>query len=270
MQRSRRLVFVVSPDFLVEKSFSLLECRLGLYLHHGHGAAIVSVVYRSVSKLQCVEAAQLRQASVSAIKWRGGRSEPPRSRFWLRLRLALPVRPLAMGRRLIDSTSSHSDLAAMVLQRAQWIQNHGANQSHRNRRTSANQNRRDRPAPARGRGHMKRAGSGASWKEAGSTNREEGLRQSWLGGAGVRGQVGAPRGDVTIETEQQLSHDKTEIRSDPVPETDPTLNPDPTHFTPDPAPVPVLGPDSTLSTCQQEDGGKHQQQLIGSHSSEIQ
>lgn len=37
--------------------------------------------------------------------------EPPTSCFWKRLSLALPVRPLALGRRIIDSTSSHSDLA---------------------------------------------------------------------------------------------------------------------------------------------------------------
>lgn len=253
MQRSRRLLFVLSPALLSEKSLSLLECRVGVYLHHGHSAAIVAVVYRSVTKLRCVEANQLRQASSSTIKWRGTRSEPLRSRFWLRLRLALPVRPLAMGRRLIDSTSSHSDLAAMVLQRAQRIQNHGDNQSRRKKRT-----RRDRLAPPRGRSHMKGAGSGASWKETGSSNREEGLlHQSWSGGAGVRGQVGAPMGDVTIETEQHLSHDRTEIRSDPVPETDSNLHPGSTHCTPDHAPVSDLGPDSTLSTCQQEDGGKH-------------
>lgn len=127
MQRSRRLLFVLSPEFLAEKSFSLLECRLGLYLQHGQRAAIVAVVYRSVSKLPCVEAARVRQAAVSTVSWRGSRSEPAQSRFWLRLRLTLPVRPLALGRRLIDSTSSHSDLAALALHRAQRIQrNHGS------------------------------------------------------------------------------------------------------------------------------------------------
>ncbi|KAF7658567.1 hypothetical protein LDENG_00011190 [Lucifuga dentata] len=160
MQRSRRLLFVLSPDFLVEKSFSLLECRLGLYLHHGRRASIMSIVYRSISKVSCVEVAQLRQAATITVTWRGSQSEPRRSRFWLRLRLALPVRPLAMGWRLIDSTSSHSDLAILALQRVQQIQNHNhiteAVQSGRNRRISANQSRRHRQAPPRGRGKMRR------------------------------------------------------------------------------------------------------------------
>lgn len=67
----------------------------------------------------CTEAQQLRR-STTTITWRGRQLEPPTSRFWKRLRLALPVRPLTLGRRIIDSTSSHSDLAALLfLQRQQ-------------------------------------------------------------------------------------------------------------------------------------------------------
>ncbi|KAM4566977.1 uncharacterized protein PAE49_010433 [Odontesthes bonariensis] len=216
MQRSRRLLFVVSPGFLAEKSFSLLECRLGLYLQHGHQASIVAVVYRSISKLPCVEVAQLRQASVCTVAWRGSRSEPRRSRFWLRLRLALPVRALALGRRMIDSTSSHSDLAALALQRAQRIQNQNqrTNQSHRNRRTSASQSRRDR----KGRGL--------------SARREEGPQHSrrCSGCAGFMGQVEYRGVELTAVTEMWLgSCDGTNVQSDPVPETDSTPIPDSAH-----------------------------------------
>ncbi|XP_071352294.1 uncharacterized protein [Trachinotus anak] len=278
MQRSRCLLFVLSPDFLTEKSFSLLECRLGLYLQHGHQASIVAVVYHSVSKLPCVEVAQLHQAAVSTVKWRGSRSEPGHSRFWLRLRLALPVRPLTMGRRLIDSTSSHSDLAALALQRAQWNQNQvqhqnqnqnqkdRKNQTRRNRQATSNQSRRDRQATPRGRGRVKRGG----------TCREEGSQhsRSCSGYAGFVGQVENRGVELTVETEmQQVTHDRTEIRSDPVPETDTTQIPDSTHdthstpkLTPTPALAPDQTPDSTLPTCKQDNGGKHehQQQMIGS------
>ncbi|XP_069578748.1 interleukin-1 receptor accessory protein isoform X2 [Brachyistius frenatus] len=226
MQRSRRLLFVLSPGFLAEKSFSLLECRLGVYLQHAHRASLVSVVYRSVSKLPCVEVAQLRQAAVSGVTWRGSRSEPPRSRFWLRLRLALPVRPLALGRRMIDSTSSHSDLAALALQRAQRFQNQNqsdrTNQSRRNSRTSANQSRRDRKAPPRGRASVRRGGS----------CREEGPQHNSLPGcAGLIGQVEDRGVELTKEIEQG-SRDRTQTLSDPVPEKDPTPVPDSTHCTP--------------------------------------
>lgn len=66
---------------------------------------------------------------------------------------------------------------------------------------------------------------------------------------------------------QQVSHDRTEIQSDPVPETQPTLIPDSlndAHLTPNPTPVADLasGPesDSALPTCEQDNNGaKHKQ-----------
>lgn len=256
MQRSRRLLFVLSPDFLKEKSFSLLECRLGLYLQHSHQASIVAVAYHSVSKLPCVEVGQIHLAAVSTVKWRGSQSEPRRSRFWLRLRLALPVRPLALGRRLIDSTSSHSDLAALALQRVQQNQNQWEKNNRRNRQALAIPSHRDRQAAFRGRGSVKREG----------TRREEGLRHSSNCStcAGFIGQVGDRGSELPVETEmQQVTHDRTEIRSDPVPETDPTLVPDTTHDTQStpchisisiPASDPV--PDSAHPTHAEDNGGK--------------
>ncbi|XP_065816358.1 interleukin-1 receptor accessory protein isoform X1 [Labrus bergylta] len=271
MQRSRRLLFVLSPDFLAEKSFSLLECRLGLYLQHGLQASIVTVVFRSVSKLPCVEVAQLRHAANTSVTWRGSQSEAPRSRFWLKLRLALPVRPLALGRRMIDSTSSHSDLAALALQRVHRIHNQNqnqegsANQSRRNRRLSANQSRRYRQAPPTRRGGMKR------W----NTCREDGSQHSGRcsGCNGIVDQVEDRGAELTVETEMlQVSHDRTDIQSDPVPETNPTPHLDPAQEpspTPDPTPDPDLASGSAPSLCQHNDDiikHKQQQQLqvIGS------
>ncbi|XP_025753999.1 uncharacterized protein LOC109194615 [Oreochromis niloticus] len=264
MQRSRRLLFVLSPNFLAEKSFSLLECRLGLYLENSLRASIIAVVYRSVSKLACVEVPQLRQATITTVTWRGTRSEPRRSRFWLRLRLALPVRPLALGRRLIDSTSSHSDLAAMALQRAQRIQSQSdrANQGRRNGRT--NVSRRDRRT--RPRGYVKR----------GVVKTEEGPqhRRSCSGCAGFMGNVEGAGVELTVETQtQQESCDRTEVRSDPVPETHPSPVPGSTHdahCSPNPTPIHHLDSDSALTTSQGDKMGKHSQQqsVSGSRTSE--
>ncbi|KAM7412481.1 hypothetical protein PAMA_020046 [Pampus argenteus] len=295
MQRSRRLLFVLSPDFLAEKSFSLLECRLGLYIQHGHQASIVTITYRSVSKLPSVEVTQLRQAATTTVTWRGSRSEPRRSRFWLRLRLALPVRPLALGRRLIDSTSSQSDLAALALQRTQRIHSQkqgdraGANQSHRNRQASTNQSYRHRQAAPIGRGKVKREGA---CRVAGSVDREEEPQHSRGCSGCTVGQMEDTGAELTVKI-QQVSHYRTEIRSDLVLETDPTPIPDSSHnahCTPSPAPVPDLAPEvdsilpnpahipdlapdvsrnftlsnSALPTCQ-KNGGKHKhQQMIGS------
>lgn len=116
MQRSRRLLVVLSPAYVQPQSHSLLECHLGLYLHQTCQAQLVTIRYRSISSLatQCSVAAQLRRLSSTTVAWRGERSTSPRSRFWKLLRLALPVRPLALGKRLIDSSSTHSDLAVLA------------------------------------------------------------------------------------------------------------------------------------------------------------
>ncbi|RVE65334.1 hypothetical protein OJAV_G00134510 [Oryzias javanicus] len=227
MQRSRRLLFVFSPALLMEKSFSLLECRLGLYLQRGRQAAVVGVVYRSVSKVACVEVSQLRRVCVSTVTWRGARSEPRSSRFWLRLRLALPVRPLALGRRMIDSTSSHSDLAALALQRVQRIQsrNHAgrANQNHRNRRTSSSLSHRDQRPAVRGRGSLRRTGTpaGQVLQHRGSGSGCEGL----TGTAEDRGE------EPKTETEHQ--DDQTAGRgagSSPMPANDAAGSPNHAPF----------------------------------------
>ncbi|XP_055370146.1 uncharacterized protein LOC129605044, partial [Betta splendens] len=234
MQRSRRLLFVLSPDFLADKSFSLLECRLGLYLQHGHRASIVALVLRSVSKLPCVEAAQVRQAAVSTVSWRGARSEPLQSRFWLRLRLTLPVRPLALGRRLIDSTSSHSDLAALALQRAQQIhiQRDKANQNRKSKRASGKLKCQDQQVLLRDRDRLKR----------GATGRREGPQhiRSCPGCTGFVGQVEPSGAELTVETELQQAMDRTRIRpkvvpnTEPPPETGTHSDPDILHPNPDP------------------------------------
>lgn len=227
MLRSRRLLFVLSPEFLVEKSFSLLECRLGLYLQHSCQASIIAVTYCSISKLPYVEVAQIRRAATTTVTWRGSQSDRRRSRFWLRMRLALPIRPLALGQRLIDSSSSHSDLAALALQRTQPLQNqnHGrANQSHRATRAVAGQLRGDRRTTPTEAGRAKRWGTGA-WPQPGG---------SCSGCTGFIGRVEELGVELEDETRTQ------QIRSDPVPETDPTPNIDSTHNS---ASVPVLDSD---------------------------
>lgn len=240
MQRSRRLLLVLSPAFLADKSFSLLECQLGLRLQRSHRAAIVTVVYRSVRKLPCAEVDQLRQAAATTIAWRGAQSQPRRSRFWLRLRLALPLRPLAMGRRLIDSTSSHSDLAVLALQGAQHVHNWRPDngRGRKNGRAAANQRLRDRQAPSMGVGRR----GGTFWKE------------------GSRRCVGYCHGaGLTVATGMlQVSHDR--ITSNTKIEIAPSL--DSTHSSINHAPT--LGLVSAPPTFQQEADGAKRQQVIGS------
>ena len=129
LQVSRRLLLVLSPDYLTEKSVSLLEYRLGLYLQNTSQAHIITILYKPVPAY-CTKSLDIRRTTT--ITWRGRQSEPPNSSFWKRLRLALPVRSLSLGRRLIDSSSSHLDLALVALQCQ-----HGTAPPHRQSRAMA-------------------------------------------------------------------------------------------------------------------------------------
>ncbi|TRY83676.1 hypothetical protein DNTS_027967 [Danionella cerebrum] len=113
MQLSRRLLVVLSSDCLCEKSLSLLEVRLCLYLHHTSHARIITVRRCTLSKATCSEITELRNNS-TYIRWHDARAPRKNSRFWKQLHLSMPVRPLSLGKRLIDSSSSHSDLASIA------------------------------------------------------------------------------------------------------------------------------------------------------------
>ncbi|XP_062872591.1 T-lymphocyte activation antigen CD86 [Trichomycterus rosablanca] len=117
MQLSRRLLVVQSGTCVCEKSEQLLECRLCVYLHSTWGTPLIRVRrHRSPTAPCCPELTELRRRAI-CVHWHEEHSQHHTSHFWKRLRLSLPLRPIALGPRLIDSTSSHSDLATVALRR---------------------------------------------------------------------------------------------------------------------------------------------------------
>ncbi|KAK6483766.1 interleukin-1 receptor accessory protein isoform X1 [Huso huso] len=108
IQRSRRLMIILSPDYVNEKSISMLEFRLGVLCQNTGDTKIIVINYKPTGS-PCTELLQLKQTAF--IKWKGKKSKGPQSKFWKALRLALPLRTLAAGVRLIDSSSSHSDIS---------------------------------------------------------------------------------------------------------------------------------------------------------------
>ncbi len=101
----------------------------------------------------------------------------------------------------------------------------------------------------------------------GSTCRDLGSQhsRSCLGCAAFIGQVEDRGAGLSVETQMRLmSHDRTEIRSDPAPETEPTTVPESTQEPHSPANIaPICNSDSTPPTCQQEDDGAKQRLMIG-------
>ncbi|KFV47146.1 Interleukin-1 receptor accessory protein, partial [Gavia stellata] len=80
IQRSRRMIVVLSPDYLTEKSISLLEFKLGIMCQNTIATKLIVVEYRP---LQCTHPSILQlKESVSFVTWKGEKSKRSGSQFW--------------------------------------------------------------------------------------------------------------------------------------------------------------------------------------------
>ncbi|XP_037764659.1 interleukin-1 receptor accessory protein isoform X1 [Chelonia mydas] len=115
IQRSRRMIVVLSPNYLTEKSISLLEFKLGIVCQNAISTKLIVVEYRP---LQVTHPGILQlKESVSFMTWDGDKSKPPSSKFWKALRLALPLRSLSSSSGWNESCSSQSDISLDHVQR---------------------------------------------------------------------------------------------------------------------------------------------------------
>ncbi|XP_019388458.1 PREDICTED: interleukin-1 receptor accessory protein isoform X1 [Crocodylus porosus] len=115
IQRSRRMIVVLSPDYLTEKSISLLEFKLGLLCQNAISTKLIVVEYRPLQRTH-PSILQLKE-SVSFVPWKGDKSKRSGSKFWKALRLALPLRSLSDSTGWNESCSSQSDISLDHLQR---------------------------------------------------------------------------------------------------------------------------------------------------------
>nr|XP_056706064.1 interleukin-1 receptor accessory protein [Euleptes europaea] len=110
IQRSRKMIVVLSPDYLLEKSISMLEFKLGLLCQNHIATKLIVVEYRPL--LRAHPSIQQLKESVAFVAWKGEKSKRPGSKFWKALRLALPLRSLnTTSSAWNESCSSHSDIS---------------------------------------------------------------------------------------------------------------------------------------------------------------
>ncbi|XP_060098769.1 interleukin-1 receptor accessory protein [Heteronotia binoei] len=110
IQRSRKMIVVLSPDYLLEKSISMLEFKLGLLCQNHIATKLIVIEYRPLQRAP--PSIQQLKESVAFVTWKGEKSKRPGSRFWKALRLALPLRSLnAASSAWNESCSSHSDVS---------------------------------------------------------------------------------------------------------------------------------------------------------------
>lgn len=115
IQRSRRMIVVLSPDYLTDKSISMLEFKLGIVCQNALCTNLIIVEYKplhgthtTISKLK---------ESIPCVRWEGESSRRSSSRFWKALRLVLPLRSLNTRSSWNESCSSQSDISLDQIQK---------------------------------------------------------------------------------------------------------------------------------------------------------
>ncbi|KAG8147796.1 hypothetical protein E2320_022622 [Naja naja] len=109
IQKSRKMIVVLSPEYLLEKSISLLEFKLGLLCQNNIATKLVVVEYQPLPRAH--PSVQQLKESVAFVVWKGEKSKHLGSKFWKALRLALPLQSLSTCGNAVwnESSSSHSD-----------------------------------------------------------------------------------------------------------------------------------------------------------------
>ncbi|XP_032887650.1 interleukin-1 receptor accessory protein isoform X2 [Amblyraja radiata] len=91
--KSRRLVVVLSPNYMVHGTQALLELKVGTERMASSGQfRVILVELRPVRKAGRVAELKRLKAVMTTIKWKGEKSRDLRSHFWKQLRVSLPTR----------------------------------------------------------------------------------------------------------------------------------------------------------------------------------
>lgn len=93
VNRSRRQIVVVSPEWEVQGTQAMLELRAGLdRMMCGTGLRVILVQYRPIRRHGWVQELRRVRGVLALVRWEGERSQELSSRFWKRLQVELPLR----------------------------------------------------------------------------------------------------------------------------------------------------------------------------------
>ncbi|KAI1893801.1 hypothetical protein AGOR_G00127400 [Albula goreensis] len=91
--RSRRLMVVLSPNYLVQGTQALLELKAGLdAMAQAGDLRVILVQYQPISRDSWVRELRRARVALALIQWKGEKSSDLSSRFWKQLQVELPVR----------------------------------------------------------------------------------------------------------------------------------------------------------------------------------
>uniref|UniRef100_A0A452IEH8 Interleukin-1 receptor accessory protein n=1 Tax=Gopherus agassizii TaxID=38772 RepID=A0A452IEH8_9SAUR len=92
IQKSRRLLVVLSPNYVLQGTQALLELKAGLENMASQGSIrVILVQYKAIKKSKVKELKQAKTA-LTVIKWKGEKSKYPRGRFWKQLQVEMPLK----------------------------------------------------------------------------------------------------------------------------------------------------------------------------------
>ncbi|MGH0165832.1 UNVERIFIED_CONTAM: hypothetical protein FKN15_063814 [Acipenser sinensis] len=93
IRRSRRLIVVLSPNYLLKGSQTLLELKAGVNNMAQSGSVrVILVQFKPLKAAGQLKELKRARAALTVIKWKGEKSNDLRCRFWKQLRVALPVK----------------------------------------------------------------------------------------------------------------------------------------------------------------------------------
>ncbi|KAM4694799.1 interleukin-1 receptor accessory protein [Discoglossus pictus] len=93
IKKSRRLLVLISPSYVLQGTQALLELKAGLENMASKGnIRIILVQYKAIKNRKKVKELKQAQAALSVIKWKGEKSKYPGGRFWKQLQVAMPVK----------------------------------------------------------------------------------------------------------------------------------------------------------------------------------
>ncbi|XP_037694203.1 interleukin-1 receptor accessory protein isoform X2 [Choloepus didactylus] len=92
IQKSRRLLVVLSPNYVLQGTQALLELKAGLENMASRGNInVILVQYKAVKETKVKELKRAKTV-LTVIKWKGEKSKYPQGRFWKQLQVAMPVK----------------------------------------------------------------------------------------------------------------------------------------------------------------------------------
>ncbi|XP_055082129.1 interleukin-1 receptor accessory protein-like isoform X2 [Periophthalmus magnuspinnatus] len=107
--RSRRLLVVISPGYVLRGSQALLELKAGIDgMALGGHLRVILVQYRPVKRQMWVRELRRARVALVLVRWQGDESKQLTSRFWKRLRVELPLQ-----RKAEETEGGGKDVALM-------------------------------------------------------------------------------------------------------------------------------------------------------------